>query len=43
VQARYCSFYLDLPNYFTPDDVLYYREALAELGLNIPEEKFAHR
>jgi len=42
-QARYGSFYLDLPNYFTPDGVLSYRNALAELGLDIPAEEFMRR
>jgi hypothetical protein len=42
-QARYGSLYLDLPNYFTPDNVLLYRDALAELGLDIPEEEFMGR
>ncbi len=39
-QARYGSFYLDLPNFFTPDTVLFYRDALAELGLDIPTDEF---
>src|SRR5205823_6249849 len=39
-QARYGSFYLDLPNYFTPQSVLLYRDALAELGLDIPADEF---
>lgn len=42
-QARYGSFYLDLPNYFTPGGALSYRNALAELGLVIPEDEFMHR
>ncbi len=42
-QARYGSLYLDLPNYFTPDTVSLYRDALAELGLEIPEERFMRR
>jgi len=42
-QARYGSLYLDLPNYFTPDTVSVYRDALAELGLKIPEERFMRR
>src|SRR5947209_15154520 len=42
-QARYGSFYLDLPNYFTPDSVHSYRDALAELGLDIPEDAFMRR
>jgi tRNA A-37 threonylcarbamoyl transferase component Bud32 len=40
-QARYGSLYLDLPNYLTPESVWYYRDALAELGLDIPEAEFA--
>lgn len=35
-QAKYGSFYLDLPNYFTPETVLLYRDALARLGHEIP-------
>jgi aminoglycoside phosphotransferase (APT) family kinase protein len=42
-QARYGSFYLDLPNYFTPATVQFYREALAELGFTIPEAAFMQR
>jgi len=42
-QVRLGSLYLDLPNYFLPDTVLLYRDALAELGLDIPEEAFMQR
>jgi hypothetical protein len=42
-QARYGSFYLDLPNYFTPDSVLSYRDALGELGLDILADEFMRR
>ena len=39
-QARYGSLYLDLPNYFTPAGALLYRDALAELGRDIPADQF---
>jgi tRNA A-37 threonylcarbamoyl transferase component Bud32 len=39
-QARYGSLYLDLPNYLVPESIPYYRDALAELGLSIPEAEF---
>lgn len=39
----YGSFYLDLPNYFTPATVPLYRDALAELGLDIPLPDFMQR
>ncbi len=42
-QARYGPLYLDLPNYFTPATVLFYREALAEFGVPIPTDKFMER
>jgi hypothetical protein len=42
-QARFGSFYLDLPNFFLPDDVLHYRDALADLGLEIPVDTFMRR
>jgi aminoglycoside phosphotransferase (APT) family kinase protein len=42
-QARYGPLYLDLPNYFTPDNVLLYREALAEFGHDIPASAFMER
>jgi len=39
-QARYGSFYLDLPNYFKRDQVLLYRDALAAHGYDIPADVF---
>jgi len=42
-QAKYGSFYLDLPNYFTPDTVLLYRDALARRGHEIPVADFLER
>src|SRR5581483_3117460 len=42
-QARYGPLYLDLPNYFTPDEALLYRDALAELGHAIPTDLFLQR
>ncbi len=42
-QARSGSFYLDLPDYFAPDDACHYREALADLGHTIPEVAFMER
>ncbi len=42
-QAKYGSFYLDLPNYFTPETVLLYRDALARLGHEIPVADFLER
>lgn len=39
----YGSFYLDLPNYFTPASVHHYRAALADLGPAIPEAAFMAR
>jgi aminoglycoside phosphotransferase (APT) family kinase protein len=42
-QARYGSFYLDLPNYFAPGDARHYCEALADLGHTIPEGAFIER
>lgn len=42
-QARYGSLYLDLPNHFGPGDVLLYRDALAELGHDIPAREFMRR
>ncbi len=42
-QARYGSLYLDLPNYFTPDEALLYRDALAERGHAIPTDLFLQR
>ncbi|CAF4330137.1 unnamed protein product, partial [Rotaria sordida] len=42
-QAAYGCFYLDLPNYFSIETVLCYRDALAELGLNIHPALFMDR
>lgn len=42
-QAHYGPFYLDLPNYFTPDLALQYRDALARLGHEIPRNEFMER
>jgi hypothetical protein len=42
-QARYGPLYLDLPNYFTRDEALLYRDALADLGQDIPREEFLAR
>lgn len=42
-QARYGSFYLDLPNYFPPGAARHYREALAKFGHDIPEAAFMER
>ncbi|CAF1314184.1 unnamed protein product [Rotaria sordida] len=42
-QAAYGCFYLDLPNYFSVETALCYRDALAELGLNIPPALFMER
>ncbi len=39
-KAAYGSFYLDLPNYFSIETVLCYRNALSELGLDIPPALF---
>ena len=41
--AHYGSLYLDLPNYFSRDDVVLYRDALAELGHAIPLDIFLAR
>ncbi len=38
--AHYGPLYIDLPNYFTRDDALLYRDALAELGHEIPADVF---
>ena len=38
--AHYGPFYIDLPNYFTRDDAFLYRDALAELGHEIPADVF---
>ncbi|CAF4025990.1 unnamed protein product, partial [Rotaria sordida] len=42
-QAAYGCFYLDLPNYFSIETALCYRDALAELGLDIPPALFMER
>ena len=39
-QARYGPLYIDLPNYFTREESLLYRDALAKLGCDIPPERF---
>jgi hypothetical protein len=41
--AHYGSLYLDLPNYFSRDDVVLYRDALAALGHAIPLDTFLAR
>jgi hypothetical protein len=38
--ARYGPLYIDLPNYFSREQALLYRDALAELGHHIPTERF---
>jgi hypothetical protein len=38
--ARYGSFYVDLPNYFSREEALLYRDALADLGRDIPRDQF---
>ena len=42
-QSSYGSLYLDLPNYFSVDTVLTYRDALAEHGYAIPVMEFMER
>ncbi len=42
-QARYGSFYLDLPNYFTIEQASTHRDALAASGLVVPEDRFVER
>lgn len=39
-QAHYGPLYLDLPNYFTREEAMRYRDALANLGHKIPRERF---
>jgi len=39
-QAQYGSLYIDLPNYFSRQEALLYRNALADLGHTIPRDKF---
>jgi thiamine kinase-like enzyme len=41
--AHYGSFYIDLANYFTREQALFYRDALAELGYDIPPAEFLAR
>jgi Phosphotransferase enzyme family len=41
--AHYGPLYIDLPNYFTREQALLYRDALAELGHDIPPEVFLAR
>jgi Phosphotransferase enzyme family len=42
-QACYGSFYLDLPNYFSIETVLLYRDALADAGFTVPPADFIDR
>ena len=42
-QACFGSFYLDLPNYFSIETVLLYRDALAEEGFAVPPADFIER
>ena len=42
-QSSYGSLYLDLPNHFTVETALVYRDALARHGYNIPEVEFLER
>ncbi len=37
--AHYGPLYIDLPNYFTRDEALLYRDALADLGYDIPQDQ----
>lgn len=39
-QAHYGPLYIDLPNYFSREEALLYRDALAELGHEIPAGRF---
>lgn len=39
-QARYGPLYLDLPNLYSREEALLYRNALADLGHTIPRDKF---
>jgi thiamine kinase-like enzyme len=42
--AHYGPFYLDVPHhFFTPALAEYYREALAEQGIEVPRARFAER
>ncbi|MBN9388747.1 MAG: phosphotransferase [Chloroflexi bacterium] len=42
-QAHYGSLYFDLPNYFSAQEALEYRVALARLGHEIPQKDFLER
>ncbi len=42
-QATFGSFYLDLPNYFSVETVLCYRDALVQFGLDIHPALFMER
>lgn len=42
-QASYGPLYLDLPNYFTVETALVYRDALARQGIEIPPVEFIER
>ncbi len=42
-QAHYGPLYVDLPNYFSRDEALLYRGALAELGHDLPPDEFLAR
>jgi len=42
-QSSYGSLYLDLPNHFTVETALVYRDALARHGYNLPEVEFLER
>jgi aminoglycoside phosphotransferase (APT) family kinase protein len=42
-QSSYGSLYLDLPNHFTVETALVYRDALARHGYSIPELEFQER
>lgn len=39
-QAHYGPLFIDLPNFFSRDEALVYREALADLGHAIPSDTF---
>lgn len=42
-QAAFASLYVDLPNYFNVESALHYRDALAQLGHEIPVLQFMDR
>jgi hypothetical protein len=42
-QAAFASLYVDLPNYFNAESALLYRDALAQLGHDIPVLEFMDR